>query len=117
MAGCFAPFRWKFAQAKAGVVYKICKRNTWRNEAEAETMSEEKTKALKTPSLLEKILTKLEVMDTRLQLVESKIEERGFDTRPIWEKALLEIMEVNQRVGTIDRKIDVFSRDMLNLRA
>lgn len=80
-------------------------------------MSEEKTKALKTPSLLEKILTKLEVMDTRLQLVESKIEERGFDTRPIWEKALLEIMEVNQRVGTIDRKIDVFSRDMLNLRA
>lgn len=80
-------------------------------------MSEEKTKALKTPSLLEKILTKLEVMDTRLQLVESKIEERGFDTRPIWEKALLEIMEVNQRVGTIDRKIDVFSRDMQNLRA
>ena len=63
------------------------------------------------------IQVKLEVMDARLQFVESKIEDRGFDTKPIWEKALVEIMEVNQRVTTIDRKIDVFSRDMLNLRA
>lgn len=80
-------------------------------------MSENETKALNTPSLLKKILVKLEVMDARLQVVESKIEDRGFDTKPIWEKALVEIMEVNQRVTTIDRKIDVFSRDMLNLRA
>jgi len=80
-------------------------------------MSEDKTKALNASSLLEKILVKLDVMDTRLQFVESKIEDRGFDARPIWEKALVEIMEVIQRVTTIDRKIDVFSRDMLNLRA
>lgn len=80
-------------------------------------MTENETKALNTPSLLKKILVKLEVMDARLQFVESKIEDRGFDTKPIWEKALIEIMEVNQRVTTIDRKIDVFSRDMLNLRA
>ena len=79
-------------------------------------MSEDETKALR-DKLLEQILTKLEVMDARLQRVESKIEERGFDTKPIWERALAEIMEVKQQVATVDRKIDVFSRDMLNLRA
>ena len=44
-------------------------------------MSEDETKALR-DKLLEQILTKLEVMDARLQRVESKIEERGFDTKP-----------------------------------
>lgn len=79
-------------------------------------MSEDETRTLDA-RLLQQILTKLEVMDTRLQFVEEKIRERGFDTKPIWENALTEIMEVNQRVATIDRKLDVFSRDMLNLRA
>lgn len=79
-------------------------------------MSDEETKILENP-LLQKILTKLEVLDVRLQNVESKIEQRGFDTKPIWERALVEIMEVKQDVKTLDRKIDVFSRDMLNMRA
>ncbi len=79
-------------------------------------MSEDETKTLDA-RLLQQILVKLETMDTRLQFVEEKIRERGFDTKPIWEKALVEIMEVNQRVSLIDRKLDVFSRDMLNLRA
>ncbi|HVQ40460.1 MAG TPA: hypothetical protein VMS31_23160 [Pyrinomonadaceae bacterium] len=79
-------------------------------------MSEDETKALK-DKLLGQILTKLEVVDARLQRVESKVEQRGFDTKPIWERALAEIMEVKQEVATVDRKIDVFSRDMLNLRA
>src|SRR5687767_12501770 len=79
-------------------------------------MSEDQTKLLDR-KLLEQILTKLEVMDTRLQQVEAKIDQRGFDTKPIWEKALVEIIEVKQEVATVNRKIDVFSKDMLNLRA
>jgi hypothetical protein len=79
-------------------------------------MSEDETKILES-NLLKQILVKLEVVDTRLQFVEEKIRERGFDTKPIWEKALVEIMEVNQRVAAIDRKLNVFSSDMLNLRA
>lgn len=79
-------------------------------------MPEDETKVFP-EKILEQILTKLEVMDTRLQRVESKIEERGFDTKPIWERALVEIMEVKQEVATVDRKIDIFSRDMLNMRA
>jgi hypothetical protein len=80
-------------------------------------MSEDETKALDNTSLLERILTKLEAIDARLQLVENKVDQRGFDTKPIWEKALAEIMEVNQRVITLDRKIDVLGKDMLGLRA
>ena len=79
-------------------------------------MSEDKTKLLD-QKLLQQILTKLEVMDTRLQHVEAKIEQRGFDTKPLWERALAEIMGVKQDVATLNRKIDVFSKDMLNLRA
>jgi len=79
-------------------------------------MSEDETKILDT-KLLQQILVKLETMDARLQFVEEKIRQRGFDTKPIWEQALAEIMEVNQRVAMIDRKLNVFSSDMLTLRA
>jgi hypothetical protein len=79
-------------------------------------MSNDETKILR-DKVLDQILTKLEVMDARLQRVEEKIEQRGFDTKPIWEKALVEIMEGRQETATVNRKIDVFSRDMLNIRA
>ena len=79
-------------------------------------MSEDETKTLDA-RLLQQILVKLETMDARLQFVEGKIRERAFDTKPIWERALAEIMEVNDRVKTIDRKMDVLGKDILNLRA
>ena len=56
-------------------------------------------------------------MDIPLQFLEEKVRERGFDTKPIWERALKEIMDVNQNVRVIDRKIDVLSKDILGLRA
>jgi hypothetical protein len=80
-------------------------------------MVEDETKSLNNPALLKQIFVKLEAIDARLQLVEAKIDRRSFDTKPIWERALAEIMEVNQRVTTIDRKMDVLGKDMLNLRA
>lgn len=80
-------------------------------------MSEEETKALNSPSILERILVKLEAIDARLQLVETKMEQRALDTKPIWERALVEIMEVNQNVVLIDRKLDVLSKDFLRMRA
>lgn len=81
-------------------------------------MSEDKTKTFNADTrILEQILNKLEVLDVRLQRVETKVEERGFDTKPIWEKALAAIMEVNQQISTLNRKIDIFNSDLLNLRA
>ena len=40
-----------------------------------------------------------------------------FDTKPIWERALKEIMESNQLLASLDRKMDILSKDMLTLRA
>lgn len=81
-------------------------------------MSEEETKVLgDKPDVLQKILTKLEVLDTRLQIVEQKIDARGFDTKPIWEKALVEIMEVKEDVRELGRNIQIFNQDMLRVRA
>ena len=73
-------------------------------------MSEDETRAFKDEGkLLEQILNKLEVLDLRLQHVESKIEHRGFDTKPIWERALAEITEtraqMNGRMGTSEKKV------------
>jgi tetrahydromethanopterin S-methyltransferase subunit G len=79
-------------------------------------MSEDETRLLDS-KLLQQILTKLETIDARLQFVEGKIRERGFDTKPIWENALTAIMEVNEQIKTIDRKLSVFSNDMLSIRA
>jgi hypothetical protein len=81
-------------------------------------MSEEQTRNVRNDNqVLQQILTKLEVMDTRLQFVETKVSERGYDTKPIWERALAEIMDVKHELTIINRKMDVFSRDMLSMRA
>jgi len=80
-------------------------------------MSEDETQLIGNPDLLKKILNKLEAIDIRLQSVESRIERRSFDTKPIWEKALAEIMAVKQDIAGIDRKMDILGKDMLNLRA
>ena len=109
-------------------------------------MSEEQTQNFTNDNqILRQVLTKLEVMDTRLQFVETKVTERGYDTKPIWERALSEIMEVKVELGgfkqelgeikqelgeikqelgdvkrelaLVNRKIDVFNNDMLKLRA
>jgi tetrahydromethanopterin S-methyltransferase subunit G len=117
LASYFSSLGWDQIRRGQEVVNEVCKDHARRDFFAKTVMSEDKTKALKSPAVLEQILVKLEVIDARLQLVESKIEQRGFDTKPIWEKALAAIMEVNHRVTTIDRKIDVFSKDMLTLRA
>lgn len=59
-------------------------------------------------------------MDSRLQ----KLEQKSYDTKPVWERALAEILEVKERLGALEqisnqmvRKIDVLGKDMLTLRA
>jgi hypothetical protein len=68
-------------------------------------------------TLQDRILAKLEEIGARLESVESKVEQRMFDTKPIWERALKEIMEANQLLASLDRKMDVLGKDMLTLRA
>lgn len=52
-------------------------------------------------------------LDARVQVLESK----ALDTKPIWERALAEILAVKQGVQDLNRKIDVLNRDVLQVRA
>jgi hypothetical protein len=52
-------------------------------------------------------------LDLRVQALESK----ALDTKPIWERALVEILEVKKGVEDINRKLDVLNHDVLQVRA
>ena len=76
-------------------------------------MSEEQTQNFSNDDqILRQILTKLEVMDTRLQFVETKVTEHGYDTKPIWERALSEIMEVKNEFGGFRHEFGGFSQEL-----
>ena len=95
-------------------------------------MSEQPTQNLPgSPSLEERIFAQLQSINARLQSLEEQAERRALETKPIWERALAEILEVKEEVrGVKDhvtnleqlaaqmlRKVDVLGKDMLTLRA
>lgn len=88
-------------------------------------MSEETTQNLTGGnSLEERIFAQLQSINTRLQSLEDQAERRALETKPIWERALTEILEVKERVTHLEelsalmlRKVDVLGKDMLTLRA
>jgi tetrahydromethanopterin S-methyltransferase subunit G len=55
---------------------------------------------------------RLDNLDSRVQALEAK----ALDTKPIWERALAEILAVKERVESIERKLDVLTLDMMQLR-
>jgi chromosome segregation ATPase len=75
-------------------------------------------------SFEERIFARLDAIDGRLQALENQAERRALETKPIWERALAEILEVKERLTSLEqlstqmmRKIDVLGKDMLTLRA
>jgi hypothetical protein len=88
-------------------------------------MSEETTQHLPDGrSFEERVLARLDAIDSRLQSLEQQAERRAAETKPIWERALAEVLEVKERLGALEqlsnqmvRKIDVLGKDMLALRA
>ena len=102
-------------------------------------MSEENTQNLPdTRSFEERVFARFDAIDAglrdlnaRVERLESESERRAVETKPIWERALAEIIAVkeevaalnqkvdalSQKVGVIERKLDVLALDMLSLRA
>jgi outer membrane murein-binding lipoprotein Lpp len=95
-------------------------------------MSEEKTQNLPDGrSFEERVFARFDAIDAslrdlnaRVEKLESESERRAVETKPIWERALAEIIAVGQKVDaisqqvdTIERKLNVLGRDMLTLRA
>jgi len=67
--------------------------------------------------ILERILRRLDSMDERLQRLEQQDERRAMDTKPIWERALAEILEVKESVRIVDRKLSVMNDELLEVKA
>ena len=61
----------------------------------------------------ERMETRLDDVDQRLQVLENK----AYDTKPIWERALAEILDLREDVHTLDRKFNIVHRDLLTLQA
>ena len=61
---------------------------------------------------LDAIDGRLDGLDTRVQALEAK----SLDTKPIWERALTEILNIKERVENMERKFDVLIQDMMQLR-
>ena len=57
-------------------------------------MSEDLTKKL--PKGDENVASILQQIDSRLQRLEQKVEERLYDTRPIWQKVVADIAQVQE---------------------
>ena len=75
-------------------------------------------------SFEERVFARFDAIDARLQTLENQAEQRALETKPIWERALAEILEVKERLSALEqlssqvvRKIDVLSKDMLTMRA
>jgi chromosome segregation ATPase len=69
---------------------------------------------------LKDVEVRLKDVDGRLKDVDGrlkKLEAKSYDTKPIWERALTEILSVSQKVDTVERKLNVLGQDMLTLRA
>jgi len=60
---------------------------------------------------------RFEGIHARLQALELQSEKRELETKPIWERALNEILEVKNGLSDLSRKIDVLSREMLTVKA
>jgi tetrahydromethanopterin S-methyltransferase subunit B len=88
-------------------------------------MSEETTQNIPDGrSFEDRVFARLDSIDERLKSLETQAEQRALETKPIWERALAEILEVKERLGALEqvsnqmvRKIDVLGKDMLTLRA
>ena len=75
-------------------------------------------------SRLQSFDSRMESFDARLQALEIQAEKRALETKPIWERALAEIVEVKTRLGSLEqqskllvRKFDLLNRDILTWRA
>lgn len=72
-------------------------------------MNEDQTKDLPVKkSFEERVFLRFDAMDARLEGIESRLEtleSRAYDTKPIWEQALAEIMEVKKRVRVVESEV------------
>jgi predicted nucleic acid-binding Zn-ribbon protein len=70
-------------------------------------------------SFEERVFARFDALESQLSDVRERLErleQKAYDTKPIWERALAEILALGDRMHTLERKFNVLGRDMLTLR-
>src|SRR6266446_7714972 len=74
-------------------------------------MNEDPTKELPDKrSFEERVFARFDTVDARFDTVDTrleKLEAHSYDTKPIWERALAQIMETGLEIGEIKKKVGV----------
>ena len=79
------------------------------------------TEPLDNQSFEERVLAQLTSINSRLSSLEEQAERKALETKPIWERALAEIVELRQEMrdgfAGVEDTISVLNDDVLKLRA
>lgn len=70
-------------------------------------------------SFEERIFARFDALESQLSDVRARLErleQKAYDMKPIWERALAEILALGDRMHSLERKFNVLGRDMLTLR-
>ena len=65
---------------------------------------------------MQSVDTKLAGLDARLTSLETKVEDRLRETRPIWEKVLADVETVVARLDEVNERFITLAEDMYGLR-
>jgi chromosome segregation ATPase len=76
-------------------------------------MSEDSTRKLTTDEKLNLILAEMRLLNERV----ASLEARSYDTRPIWERALAEILQLGQQMHGLQERMDRLDERMDRLEA
>lgn len=71
-------------------------------------------------SFEERVFARFDAIDARLNDMDSRLkglEQKSYDTKPIWERAPAEMLAVSEKIDTVERKLGVLGLDMLTLSA
>ena len=63
-------------------------------------------------SFEERVFARFDAVDSRLE----KLESRSYDTKPVWERALKEILETRQDVVEVKSKVGVLETEIASMR-
>ncbi len=75
-------------------------------------MSEEATENMNGGrSFEERVFARLDSIDARLQSLENQAERRALETKPIWERALQEIMETRRELSKRLDRIEAIAHE------
>ncbi len=88
---------------------------------------EEPTREQNDPrSFEERVFARFDGLDARFQVFESqmadavarleRLEAKQYDTKPIWERALVEIAEVKGTVKKVESKVNAIAGDMYEIK-